>query len=205
MYFIYRDDALGLVHHKIYLKPITCGQFLGFENNVEVEITSYGAMSENKINVVSVKAINIKVSGDIDLVNGTLDNFSSSSFIHNNIIFNYVIDTKFHNCLEYNNSDTSNNYVLSHNNLGQINTLTLDILNQDLKSIEDMEVYILHLNFIKTKNQTSEMILFKLLEYVKDIFLMIGNFLYRSKTNEVMESAIYTMPPKYFSKYKNPI
>jgi hypothetical protein len=41
------------------------------------------------------------------------------------------------------------------------------------------------------------------LEYVKDIFLMIGNFLYPSKTNEVMESAIYTMPPKYFSKYKN--
>ena len=49
------------------------------------------------------------------------------------------------------------------------------------------------------------MVLFKLLEYVKDIFLMIGNCLYPSKTNEVMESAIYTMPPKYFSKYKNPI
>ena len=204
-FVFYRDDALGYVHHKIYLKPITCGQFLGFENNVEVEITSYGAMSENKINVISLKAINIKVSGDIDLVNGTLDNFSSSSFIHNNIIFNYVIDTKFYNCLGYNNSDTSNNYVLSHNNLGQINTFTLDILDQDLKHIEDMEEYILHLQFIKTKKQTSEMILFKLLEYVKDIFLMIGNFLYPSKTNNIIESAVYTLQPKYFSKYKNPI
>jgi hypothetical protein len=162
-------------------------------------------LSENKINVISLKAINIKVSGDIDLVNGTLDNFSSPSFTHNNIIFNYVIDTKFYNCLGYNNSDTSNNYVLSNNNLGQINNFTLDILDQDLKHIEDMEDYLLHLQFIKTKKQTPEMILFKLLEYVKDIFLMIGNFLYPSKTNEVMESAIYTMPPKYFSKYKNPI
>jgi hypothetical protein len=204
-FVFYRDDALGYVHHQIYLKPITCGQFLGFENNVEVEITSYGAMSENKINVISLKAINIKVSGDIDLVNGTLDNFSSSTFIHNNIIFNYVIDTKFYNCLGYNNSDTSNNYVLSHNNLGQINTFTLDILDQDLKHIEDMEEYILHLQFIKTKKQTSEMILFKLLEYVKDIFLMIGNFLYPSKTNNIIESAVYTLQPKYFSKYKNPI
>jgi hypothetical protein len=134
-FVFYRDEALSAIHHKIYLSPITCGQFLGFENDVEVEVTSYGIMSENKINVISVKAINIKVSGDIGLVNGTLDNFSSSSFIHNNIIFNYVIDTKFYNCLGYNNSDTSNNYVLSNNNLGQINNFTLDILDQDLNNI----------------------------------------------------------------------
>ena len=188
-----------------YICHLLHAKFLGLENNVKVEITTFGVLSENKINVISLKAINIKVSGDIDLVNGTLDNFSSSSFTHNNIIFNYVIDTKFYNCLGYNNSDTSNNYVLSNNNLGQINNFTLDILDQDLKHIEDMEDYLLHLQFIKTKKQTPEMILFKLLEYVKDIFLMIGNFLYPSKTNEVMESAIYTMPPKYFSKYKNPI
>ena len=68
-----------------------------------------------------------------------------------------------------------------------------------------MEDYLLHLQFIKTKKQTPEMILFKLLEYVKDIFLMIGNFLYPYKTNDAVESAIYTIPPKYFSKYKNPI
>ena len=204
-FVFYRDEDLSVLHHKIYLKPITCGQFLGFDNNVEVEITPFGVMSDNKINVISLKAINIKVSGDIDLVNGTLDNFSSSSFTHNNIIFNYVIDTKFYNCLGYNNIDTSNNYVLSNNNLGQINSFTLDILDQDLKPIEDMENYLLHLQFIKTKKQTPDMILFKLLEYVKDIFLMMGNFLYPSKTNATMESVIYTMPQKYFSKYKNPI
>ena len=204
-FIFYRDEDLSVLHHKIYLKPITCGQFLGFDNNVEVDITPFGVMSDNKINVISLKAINIKVSGDIDLVNGTLDNFSSSSFTHNNIIFNYVIDTKFYNCLGYNNIDTSNNYVLSNNNLGQINSFTLDILDQDLKPIEDMENYLLHLQFIKTKKQTPDMILFKLLEYVKDIFLMMGNFLYPSKTNATMESVIYPMPQKYFSKYKNRI
>jgi hypothetical protein len=204
-FIFYRDESLGYVHHRIYLSPTTCGQFLGFENNVEVEITTYGAISENKVNVITVKAINIKVSGDIDLVNGTLDNFSSSGFTHNNIIFNYVIDTKFYNCLGYNNNDTSNNYVLSNNNLGQINNFTIDILDQDLRHIEDMEDFILHLQFIKTKKQTPEMLLFRLLEYVKDIFLMIGNFLYPSKTNEILEQPLYTMPQKYFTKYKNPI
>jgi hypothetical protein len=58
------------------------------------------------------------------------------------------------------------------------------------------------LQFIKTKKQTPEMILFKLLEYVKDIFLMIGNFSYPSKTNHIIESAVYKLQPKYFSKYK---
>ena len=34
---------------------------------------------------------------------------------------------------------------------------------------------------------------------------MIGNFLYPPKTNNIIESAVYTLQPKYFSKYKNPI
>jgi hypothetical protein len=65
-FIFYRDEMLDVVHHRIYLSPVTCGQFLGFDNNVEVEITSFGVMSDNKVNVISHKAINIKVSGDID-------------------------------------------------------------------------------------------------------------------------------------------
>jgi len=202
-YIYYRDESLSIVHHKIYLLPTTCGQFLGFDNNNEVEITSFGVESKYKINVITVKSLNIKVSGDISLINGTIDNFLSSNFTHNNIIFNYVVDTKFYKSLVYHSKDTSNNFVL-HNSLGQINNFTLDILDQDLKPIEDMEDYILHLQFIKTKKQTSEMILFKMLEYVKDIFLLIGNFLYPSKTNEAIEY-MYITPPKFFAKYKNPI
>ena len=202
-----RDQDLSSVHHKIFLYPVSCGQFLGLKNNVEIEITTFGIESEYKINVITLKAINIKVSGDIDLVNGTLDNFNSYSFQHNDIIFNYVIDTKFYNCLRYNNSDASNNfnYVLSSNNSGQINNFTLSILDQDLKPVEDMEDYVLHLQFIKTKKQTPEMILYKLLENVKDIFLMIGNYLYPSKANNILEPNVYMQPGKLFSKYKNPV
>ena len=202
-----RDQSLSSVHHKIYLLPISCGQFLGLKNNVEVEITTFGIESEYKINVITLKEINVRVSGDIDLVNGTLDNFTSSTFQRNDIIFSYVIDTKFYNCLRYSNSDASNNfnYVLSNNNSGQINNFTLSILDQDLNPVEDMEDYVLHLQFIKTKKQTPEMILYKLLEYVKDIFLMIGNYLYPSKTNNILETTVYVQPEKLFSKYKNPV
>ena len=75
----------------------------------------------------------------------------------------------------------------------------------EIDEIDDIDDYFLHLQFIKMKKQNTEILLLKLVDYVKDIFLMIGNFLYPSKTNEIMQSAIYTMPQKYFSKYKSPI
>jgi hypothetical protein len=49
-----------------------------------------------------------------------------------------------------------------------------------------------------------EFLLTKLVEYVKDIFLMIGNYLYSSKVNSFMEQEIYISPDIQFSKYKNP-
>ncbi len=40
--------------------------------------------------------------------------------------------------------------------------------------------------------------------YVKDIFLMIGNYLYPSKINSILEQQILLYPNKQFSKYRNP-
>ena len=54
------------------------------------------------------------------------------------------------------------------------------------------------------KKQSTDFLLTKLVEYVKDIFLMIGNYLYPSKINSFMEQQIYLLPDRMFSKYKNP-
>ena len=165
-----------------------------------------GIKSTKKINVITLKAINIKVQGDINMINSTIDNFSTSTFQPNDIIFHKVIDTKSNNVLGYKNSDASNNfnYVLSNNNSGQINFFSLSILDQDLNLIDDIDDYFLHLQFIKMKKQSMEFLLTKLVEYVKDIFLMIGNYLYPSKVNSFMEQQIYLYPERMFSKYKNP-
>ena len=188
------------------LNCINCGNFLGFDNETEIEITHDGVKSTNKINVITLKAINIKVQGDINMINSTIDNFSTSKFQPNDIIFHKVIDTKSNNVLGYKNSDASNNfnYVLSNNNSGQINFFSLTILDQDLNLIDDIDDYFLHLQFIKMKKQSMEFLLTKLVEYVKDIFLMIGNYLYPSKINSFMEQQIYLSPDRMFSKYKNP-
>jgi hypothetical protein len=162
--------------------------------------------STNKINVITLKAINIKVQGDINMIIVQLKKISTSKFQPNDIIFHKVIDTKSKNVLGYKNIDASNNfnYVLSNNNSGQINFFSLTILDQDLNLIDDIDDYFLHLQFIKMKKQSMEFLLTKLVEYVKDIFLMIGNFLYPSKVNSFMEQQIYLTPDIQFRKYKNP-
>jgi hypothetical protein len=165
-----------------------------------------GILSKNKINVITLKAINIKVQGDINMINSTIDNFSTKTFQPNDIIFHKVIDTKSNNVLGYKNSDASNNfnYVLSNNNSGQINFFSLSILDQDLNLIDDLDDYFLHLQFIKMKKQNTDVLLLKLVDYIKDIFLMIGNYLYPSKINSFLEQQILLYPDKQFSKYKNP-
>ena len=188
------------------LNCISCGNFLGFDNGTYINITHEGIKSTNKINVITLKAINIKVQGDINMINSTIDNFSTSKFQPNDILFHKVIDTKSNNVLGYKNSDASNNfnYVLSNNNSGQINFFSLSILDQDLNLIDDIDDYFLHLQFIKMKKQSIEFLLTKLVEYVKDIFLMIGNYLYPSKINSFLEQQILLYPDKQFNKYKNP-
>jgi hypothetical protein len=190
----------------IILECINCGNFIGFDNGTNIEITHEGVLSQNKINVITLKAINIKVQGDINMINSTIDNFSSSRFQPNDIIFHKVIDTKSNNVLGYKNNDASNNfnYVLSNNNSGQINFFSLLILDQDLVLIDDIDDYFLHLQFIKMKKQNTEILLLKLVDYVKDIFLMIGNYLYPSKTNSYLEQQILLYPDKQFNKYNNP-
>ena len=142
----------------IILKCTNCGNFVGFDNETNIEITYAGVQSQNKINVITLKAINIKVQGDINMINSTIDNFSSNRFQPNDIIFHKVIDTKSNNVLGYKNNDASNNfnYVLSNNNSGQINFFSLLILDQDLVLIDDIDDYFLHLQFIKMKKQSME-------------------------------------------------
>ena len=171
------------------LNCINCGNFIGFDNGTDIEITHEGIKSKYKINVITLKAINIKVQGDINMINSTIDNFSSTKFQPNDILFHKVIDTKSNNVLGYKNSDASNNfnYVSSNNNSGQINFFSLSILDQDLNFIDDIDDYFLHLQFIKMKKQSTDILLLKLVDYVKDIFLMIGNYLYPSKINSILE------------------
>jgi hypothetical protein len=51
------------------------------------------------------------------------------------------------------------------------------------------------------KNQNTEILFSKLVDYVKDIFLMMGNYLYpsESKTYTFLEQQILPYPDKQFN------
>ena len=84
--------------------------------------------------------------------------------------------------------------------------LIFSIINirSGLNLIDDIDDYFLHLQFIKMKKQSTDILLLKLVDYVKDIFLMIGNYLYPSKINSILEQQILLYPNKQFSKYNSP-
>jgi len=208
---IYKRDPIltqdTLTNYQIYLSPLNCSSFIGIDNNSELEITFNGSYSSNSINVITVKAINIKVGGDINLFDDTIDNYSSTLYQPNNIIFQKVVDTKRNNILSYNNEDGSNNFshVLANNSSGQINNFLLSILDQDLNFISDISDYLLHLQFTRMKKRTSDTILLNILEYIKDLFLMIGNYIYPSKfATAQQEQMLYLDSTKPYQKYNNP-
>lgn len=208
---IYKRDSIltqdTLTNYKIYLSPLNCSSFLGIDNNSELEIPFTVVYSPNIINVITVKAINIKVNGDINFLDDTIDNYSSVLYQPNNIIFQKVIDTKRNSMLQYDNIDNSNNFshVLASQSSGQINNFSLSILDQDLNLISDISDYLLHLQFIRMKKRNSETILLSILEYIKDLFLMIGNYIYPSKfATTQQEQMLYLDSTKPYQKYNNP-
>ncbi len=69
-------------------RGISCCNFIGFDNETDIEITYEGVKSTNKINVITLKANDIKVQGDINMINSTIDNFHLVNF--NQMIFYFI-------------------------------------------------------------------------------------------------------------------
>ncbi len=79
------------------LSGITSGNYLRVDDGTDIHITHEGIKSINKINTITLNAINIKGQGDINMINSTKDYLASSKFIPNDILFHKVIDTKCNN------------------------------------------------------------------------------------------------------------
>ena len=63
----------------VYIKPITAGVFLGFENGVEYKILPEGTVSSKFINVSGYETMIIKMGGDVNIEN-TVSNLEDKEF-----------------------------------------------------------------------------------------------------------------------------
>jgi hypothetical protein len=168
----------------MYLNIINAEDFLGFyktERNKEILLQHLiNVSSSNYININGDEAIIIKIEGDCVLEGNTVDNFTNNIFEPSHIIFMKPIDTPSGGLLKYDNNDGGDSFQYRLSNYEQINWYELSVYNQDNEHIPEFSDYILLLQFIKhqRKNQI-EFLLESILDYIKQIYLLISHVLFQ--------------------------
>ena len=183
-----RSLPVSTQNYTMYLKIINSEDFLGFfksDRNIEILLPYLqNVFSNNIINILGDEAIIIKINGDCILAGNTVDNFGTETYEPSNIIFMKPIDVPSNGLLEYNNEDGGDSFQYRLANVEQITWFTLSVYNQDDELIPNFSDYILLLQFIRHKTEEGkvEVLLNSLLDYVKQIYLMISHFLFPAMT-----------------------
>ncbi len=183
-----RSLPVSTQNYTMYLKIINSEDFLGFyksDRNIPILLPYLqNVFSNNIINILGDEAIIIKINGDCILAGNTVDNFGTETYEPSNIIFMKPIDVPSNGLLEYNNEDGGDSFQYRLANVEQITWFTLSVYNQDDELIPNFSDYILLLQFIRHKTEEGkvEILLNSLLDYVKQIYLMISHFLFPAMT-----------------------
>jgi hypothetical protein len=183
-----RTLAVSTQNYRMYIKIINSEDFLGFyksDRDIEILLPYFqNVYSNNIINILGDEAIIIKINGDCILAGNTVDNFGTETYEPSNIIFMKPIDVPSNGLLKYNNEDGGDSFHYRLANVEQITWFTLSVYNQDNELIPNFSDYILLLQFIrhKTEDGKVETLLNSLLDYVKQIYLMISHFLFPAMT-----------------------
>ena len=168
----------------MYLNIINSEDFLGFyksDRNINILLPYLNnVFSNNIVNILGDEAIIIKINGDCILAGNTVDNFGTETYEPSNIIFMKPIDVPSNGLLKYNNEDGGDSFNYKLANVEQITWFTLSVYNQDNEFIPDFSDYILLLQFIRHRTEEGkiEMALNTLVDYVKQIYLLISHFLF---------------------------
>jgi len=183
-----RSLPVSTQNYTMYLKIINSEDFLGFyksDRNIEILLPYLqNVFSNNIINILGDEAIIIKINGDCILAGNTVDNFGTETYEPSNIIFMKPIDVPSNGLLKYNNEDGGDSFQYRLANVEQITWFTLSVYNQDDELIPNFSDYILLLQFIRHKTEEGkvEVLLNTLVDYVKQIYLMISHFLFPAMT-----------------------
>jgi len=181
-----RTLPVSINNYSMYLKVINSEDFLGFyksDRNIEFHLPYLqGVYSSSIINILGDECIIIKINGDCILAGNTVDNFGTETYEPSNIIFMMPINVPSNGLLEYNNEDGGDSFQYRLANNEQITWFTLTVHNQDDELIPNFSDYILLLQFIKHKTEEGkvESLLNTLIDYVKQIYLLISHVLFPS-------------------------
>ena len=190
LYTFKRSSIVTTSRNKLYLNIINAEDFLGFpktKRNTLIELPLLtDVYSEQPINVVGDEAITISINGDASLEGNTIDNFGTYEYVPSDIIFCQAIDVAPYSLIQYNNEDAGDSFQYRLKQVREIRNFTLTVKNQDNEVIPKMTDYILTLQFIKHKSiDKTASLLEKILDYLKQIFMMIGLEMFPSQTQTI--------------------
>jgi hypothetical protein len=183
-----RSLPVSTQNYTMYLNIINSEDFLGFyksDRNINILLPYLqNVFSNNIVNILGDEAIIIKINGDCILAGNTVDNFGTETYEPSNIIFMKPIDVPSNGLLEYNNEDGGDSFHYRLANIEQITWFTLTVHNQDNELIPNFSDYILLLQFIRHKTEEGkiELLLNTIVDYLKQIYLLITHFLFPSMT-----------------------
>jgi hypothetical protein len=188
-YTFSRLSAITSNRHTLYLNIINAEDFLGFprtKRNTLIELPPLTYIySEQPINVVGDEAITISINGDASLEGNTIDNFSTNEYVPSDIIFCQAIDVPPYALLQYNNEDAGDSFQYRLKQVREITNFRLTVRNQDNEIIPKMTDYLMTLQFVKHKTTDKTVTLLeKMLDYIQQIFTMIGLELYPSSATQ---------------------
>jgi hypothetical protein len=160
---------------QVFIKPITSGVFLGFEDNVEYLITADGTYSSKFINLSGYTSLVIKLEGDLNVEN-SITNLQDEAFRYDKVLGVLNI-----NDVAPMDSITSINdgCLFKHKIVSQsISNFTVKIVNESGYEIPDMADWIMTLKFEKIKKINPytgiERLLANINFYLGSIFLYLN-------------------------------
>ena len=174
-----RTSIIDDNHQNLYLNIINSDAFLGFpltQRNKPILLPYNTTISSTQpLNVIGDTALIIEISGDV-VIQSSLDNLNNTQFIHSKVIFIKAIDVPATGLLTYNNVDGGDSFSFKLSNQEQITWFKLNVYNQDYDIIPNLTDYILNIQFVKQKKINYILItLDKILEYIRDLFMLISN------------------------------
>ena len=182
LFLFTRTKAQSTTNHKLYLKIKTCGIFLGFSkdyNNKEIEITTDGVYSYQPINVMYHQQLLINIDGDIQLPINNLDNKNSDVLEPSSVLFTKPIDIQKNQLIMYDNGDGNASFQYKISQKDTINQINIRITNQDNEDVSTLGDWNLTLQFERHDEDMTESILNQIKEYIKYIFIVLGEFITR--------------------------
>ena len=182
LFLFTRTKAHSETNHKIFLKIKTCGTFLGFskdDNNKEIEITTDGVYSYQPINVMYHQQILINIDGDIQMPINNLDNKNSDTFEVSSVLFTKPIDIQKNQLIMYDNGDGNASFQYRISQKDTINQINIRITNQDNEDISTLGDWNMTLQFERHDEDITESILNQIKEYIKYIFIVLGEYITR--------------------------